>query len=330
MNTQIEMCERQKLDSAKLRVLNLSKCVAGCFLADDQFGGLYELFRFWKRTADNSIGNSPQGFKTIIEYYREFAELLLERLDELLKKQSDHVLDELFRHLGWLGERLFSKKDFENKPLMADHDYYTEYDVLFDCLLSLGGKYEYEHPGQYPLIYFDAIMVVFREAEKAFLVDRDNTDLKHILFDLPHTYYKFAERAIEAGNNNGAMLAAVNLSKALDELLENGLNKEAADLAGLLVKIGLLAVAQKDKLIEENFLRKDIDEWVIDKLEETKLGAVVSEQIKEAYIESVGVGAHDEVWRFIKRLGNKLGTNFGFMFDWSTGEDYPQDDPRRK
>jgi hypothetical protein len=35
-------------------------------------------------------------------------------------------------------------------------------------------------------------------------------------------------------------------------------------------------------------------------------------------------------WRFIKRAGVKLGTNFEMMFDPLTGEDYEEDDPRRR
>jgi hypothetical protein len=39
---------------------------------------------------------------------------------------------------------------------------------------------------------------------------------------------------------------------------------------------------------------------------------------------------HDSVWRFVKRAGVQLGTNFGMMFDPVTGEDYAKDDLRRQ
>lgn len=32
---------------------------------------------------------------------------------------------------------------------------------------------------------------------------------------------------------------------------------------------------------------------------------------------------------YIKTLDKRMKTNFGFMFDWETGELYPKDDPRR-
>jgi hypothetical protein len=39
---------------------------------------------------------------------------------------------------------------------------------------------------------------------------------------------------------------------------------------------------------------------------------------------------HKNRWGFIKRAGVKLGTNFGMMFDPVTGDDYAEDDPRRR
>jgi hypothetical protein len=38
----------------------------------------------------------------------------------------------------------------------------------------------------------------------------------------------------------------------------------------------------------------------------------------------------DSSWEFIVEMGKRLETNFGYMFDWETGETYPQDDPRRR
>lgn len=40
--------------------------------------------------------------------------------------------------------------------------------------------------------------------------------------------------------------------------------------------------------------------------------------------------SHDSRWEFTKKAGAQLGTNFGFMFDATTGEDYAKDDPRRR
>ena len=36
------------------------------------------------------------------------------------------------------------------------------------------------------------------------------------------------------------------------------------------------------------------------------------------------------VWTFITRFGKEYHSNFGFNFDWNTGETYAPDDPRRE
>ncbi len=53
----------------------------------------------------------------------------------------------------------------------------------------------------------------------------------------------------------------------------------------------------------------------------------VCTSVNDAYLHS---DYWESKWGFIIEMGKRLGTNFGFMFDWTTGETYPDDDPRRR
>ena len=319
MHAQIEMCERQKLESLKLKVLDTSKIIVNYFIESNHFTALLTMFNFWKKIADNAIGISSQIFRRIIGYYKEIGEIVFE-------KQKKEVLDEVFRDVGWLGERLLTKKRFEEKPLMFDRDYYTEYDELMECLLHFGYEYRDKHPELYPLIYFDAIDVVFLKLVQIFLNDKKNTEIKESLFDCVSVYYSFGEKAIIAGNSDGAALASMNLKKSYEKLKENNLIDEAKYTIGLLVRIGIVAAAYKDKLAKARFLHKELSEWIIEVVEKSEFKDTITHEVFEGYLNFIDMGSHDNLWKFITELGKRMKTNFGLRFDWKTGEKYPEDD----
>lgn len=320
MDAQLEMCDREKLSSAKLKILDTSKYVAGRFL-DSNNTSPNKIIRYWKTLADKAIGNSTPIFNRIIEHYYDIG-------GKAFEKNNKEVLEEVFRSLGWLGERLLSKTEPENKPIMIDYDYRTEYDELLNCLLSFRSKYD-EVPESYPLIYFDAVWVVILHLIRIY---KKNNDLKtrDNLLSCMYVYSSFSKNAIRVGNNRGAALGAIRLEEIFKKLKENSLPKEVEEAIRLFTEIGTRAREYKEKLEKVDFLEKHLDEWAMDILaSEPEFISAISWELKESLIKSSTEGNHDRIWSFITTLGRRMRTNFGFMFDWTTGKTYSEDDPRR-
>jgi len=327
LNTQIEMSNRQKITSLKLKVLDVSWQLAKNLQSKEYFYPLKKLINFWKLVADDEINNNQQVFKTIIGYYREIGKIALDN-------GQKETLDEVFRDIGWLGERLLSKKVPENKPLMIDDLYQTDFEFIFNVLLSFGYDYNYKKPNDYPLIYFDAVYVIFYRLMQIYLADKDkNLNIKNRIFDCLSSYHSFCIAAIEAKNSAGVALAITDLSKGYKELLKNNIRDIARDIIGLLVGIGAMTAGHKALSQNSgNFLGKSFDIYIMDILEENsdEFLSEISSEVHESHIRIDSGGDREEVWNFIKTLGKRLQTNFGFMFDWETGELYSEDDPRRR
>lgn len=179
--------------------------------------------------------------------------------------------------------------------------------------------YNHDHPTLYPLIYFDALYVVFRKLTqiREKLEDRK---LDEAIFDIADAYSSFAKRAIEANNASGAALAVLSVWRTYKELKEAGLDRIAHDVNKELVGTGILAAANKSKLGKNDLTSGYIHEWIIDQLSDSGEdieGEVVSSYIRYAFEIEYG---YDDAWAFIRTLGNRMRTNFGLNFDPSTGE----------
>jgi len=315
----LSMCDRQKLDSVKLTILETSEKIAHQVISAN-LTELDIMLTFWKEVADNALGKSREVFNKIIQLYRNFADYAFEKGIE----DNKNWLDEIFRHLGWLGERLISRHGIEEKPLMRDYQYFNEYDQLFEVLLTCSHEYNNKYPTSYPLIYFDFVDVILLQlvpvAKKT-----QSQRLKENIFSCLYVYSSFAEAAIPKGNSNGAALATARLKESYDKLVSEGLEESAKEAIGLLVIIGGMAARHKDKLQKVEFVRGGlIDQYIMDTIVTSPFRDKISYTIWEAYIRQ------DADWDFVLEMGKRLGTNFGFMFDWTTGELYPDDDPRRR
>jgi len=149
--------------------------------------------------------------------------------------------------------------------------------------------------------------------------------LKENIFSCLYVYSSFAEAAIPKSNSNGAALAIIHLKESYDKLVSEGLEESAKEAIGLLVIIGGIAAHHKDKLQKVDFLsRALIDQYIMDIVVTSPFRDKISYTIREAHIHQ------DADWDFVIEIGKRLETNFGFMFDWTTGESYPDDDPRRR
>jgi hypothetical protein len=120
-------------------------------------------------------------------------------------------------------------------------------------------------------------------------------------------------------------LAMGRLKDSYDKLVSENLEESAKEAIGLLTRIGGMAARHKDKLQKVEFVRGGlIDQYIMDTAVTSPFRDKISSTIREAY---TGL---DVDWDFVVEMGRRLQTNFGFMFDWTTGELYTKDDPRRR
>lgn len=329
----LEIAEKEGVESAKQEILKVSLSYATSLFSLGYYQELQEVESFWQSVADTSIGKSSKIFKNIVEYYWMLGVEVFDSLEEnpTIEKQGGRkdVLDSIFRNVGWLGERMLVKLPLEDSPLMSNYEYSTEYDALLNCLLGFSDIYNRSHPNLYPLIYFDALYVVFRKLVHIYK-QQEVRKLDDNIFDIAYAFSSFAEKAIKAKNASGAGLSVVRIWELYVELKRARLDKHAHDAIELLVGIGFLAAAYQNKLERVDFMSKQIHEWIIDKL--VSSGESVENAVMNSYIHSaieISDG-HDDAWGFITHLGKRMGTNFGFAFDPGTGEMYPDGDPRRR
>ena len=193
----LEACKKHNTQSLSPEFVRATRTVALAFM-NNHSHDVREILKGWKEQADAAIANSDRFlFKEIIQSYKEIAGIAFEQ-EKLSPKQRNDILDESFRNMGWLAERLLTKRGVEPKPIMHDTDYYDEFDALYDALFHFKYEYNSEAPNAYPLIFFDAIHVLFDrllEIYKSPTYKQRQTmgsyDLKNRLFDCADVYASF-------------------------------------------------------------------------------------------------------------------------------------------
>jgi hypothetical protein len=143
VSAELEVIEKEGLHSAALGSLRIIGDLAIQLLQDGHENALLKIMTYLKRAADDAIGIRKEIFIWVVKTYDTMGSLALEG-------GKKAPVDQTFRDLGWLGERLLDKKGIETKPVMHDIDYSTEYEELFNILLSFGSAYSSKHADAYP------------------------------------------------------------------------------------------------------------------------------------------------------------------------------------
>jgi hypothetical protein len=138
----------------------------------------------------------------------------------------------------------------------------------------------------------------------------------------------FVEPALRASNGDGAALAVLRLRECYEKCGENDVNDIAEDAVDRLVHVGAVGAALEDKASSSELLHEGISESVSQILTTSPFTNAITRAVREVFIKSYEYD-HNKVWEFILKLGAGMETNFGFMFDWTTGKTYSDDDPRR-
>src|SRR5690606_8110162 len=216
----LEIIDQFGLNSLRIKILGKTDQISGMLVVNRHDRALALLASFWKRIADKYMVGHPQVFTTVIKCFRNATESLAKN------DVQGEAVNGMFRDIGWLGEKLFLKESIiEEEPLMPDdHEQSNLFDDLMNMILGLEDIYTKLHPEWYPLVYFDAVDVVFiRLVEavqaKKFKLKNENTSI----FNLLWIYSSFAEAALLAGNSDGAALAAIRIKESIKKLHDTGL-----------------------------------------------------------------------------------------------------------
>jgi hypothetical protein len=319
---------KSELEIIQLKITKLIQNILLILIKNGSISEIKILLNFLKETGDKSIGKYPVVFIEVIEYYQSLADNGFEDIEG----KNKEWIEEIFRHIGWLGERLLTKTDIEQKPLMRDEQYSNEYDALINVLFSYGYKYNNKYPDKYPLIYFDAISVVFNQLVRIYKEKKDS-DIKNRLFDCVYAYSSFAVEAIDVGNTDGASLASMDLRTSYQQLMENGIIDVAKDTIQLIVQVAIKAIDGRSILKKSTTFGEAIEYSLKKTITSSPFTEKIKEEMFERYLKGSGkrieTGSRENVLDYIKELGREMETNFGFMFDWRTGEMYAENDPRR-
>lgn len=316
-----DIAEFVGLEIAKKPLLSASWQFGSALIRARESMGISEVFKFWRYVGDNAITRSPGIFKEVVSNYETLGEKLFDKkAHAFFNEQGFRATDELFRCLGWLGEQILIKQKRVEEPDMQNHEFSTEFGVLFTALLSFGYEYQTEWPADYPLIYFDALVVVARQLIK---IDPRSNEIGTIIYYIT----RFAIEGIRIKNSNGAGLAVIRIYGIYKELKAIDGNQEASNAFEPLIEIALCSAGYKGEPAE-SLGGVTIHDWIADKIDQS--GERVDNWVHNAYIHAGLEYDHDTVWAFLVKLGMRLRTNFGFMFDPTTGENYPDDHPLRK
>lgn len=312
----IEECKKEGTSRLSSSIYNFTNEIARLAVKKEELQGSRKVISFWKLEADKVLASDTRITTQLIKLHSDLGKELFS--DERDSSKSE-ILDEVFRSLGWLAERLLEKSGIETKPLMYDLDYETSYDAILEAILTFESDYS-KHPNAYPLIYFDAVSVMSLGLITEAIKNKDQSARRKIyenIFDCVFIYSNFALVAIKAGNGNGATLATMRLIEAFKDLKEKNnediLDKLARDVIGLMIEVAFTAAGQPSENMSSEFMREGIENRLFDVLSETspEYDRLFDEQIMEHYIRADRPRNYDAVKSFIKRLGDVRGSNFG-------------------
>ncbi len=316
IQTFLNLSEKHQFVIAKTKFLQVTRQIGEMTIRQNEHDEMKVLFNFWKNTGEISIVQNI--FNDVVKNYRAIADYLFE--NNLI--EGNEILSDIFKDLGWLGKCLLGKSEFEDKPLVwDDRDVISNFDVLFDTLLSYGDKYSNRYPKSYPLIFFDAIYGVF---DKLLILYKNHQKirLKESIFNCVFVYYSFGKASVSVQNEDGAALATMKLKQSYSETLEHKVFGIGEEIVDLFIRLGGCAADSDGKMGVKSFLYQPLEDYIIDCLSDKIPDFDYQKELEGGVVDVIlpGQGNYDARWNFIKKLGKTLQTNFGLNFDWHTGK----------
>jgi hypothetical protein len=318
LNLYIETCRRNDLNTLALDLVRSIKRITIALSKNTNSYEVKELLKILKENADSAINNEDRLlFREIIKSYQEIGDSALETENHAQDGYSS-IIDEVFRHLGWLAERLITTKGIEQKPMMHDDDYEDEFGILYNTLFHFDHKYSYDHADAYPLIFFDAVMVLFERMLDYYsslgkyeeLSEQRRPEIKDWLWSCGYVFASFGEKALEKGNGDGVSLSAIRLREVYRKANNTKNYKLAKDFIELIVQFAVKCGSSTKELKGKTLGSTKIPE----SLEEIILESPYRQEIRTAVFDSyIKVHGDDSVKKldYIKYLSKKMNDDFG-------------------
>ena len=214
--------------------------------------------------------------------------------------------------------------DIEEKPLMYDEDYYSEYDSIFNAILTYEYKLSRDFPKKDPLIYFDAVDVLSRKLIKKLKPNQTSGEIHDNFYSCCYCFFTFVEKAIKVNNSKSVALSIMRLKSLYNILVEKHQENLASEIVVLLVYIDVLLYKNSFQMGEWISQKNDLNTLIL----ESPFRKKIEYAINESYIKNISDSK--SLWDYLTSMGKKMNTNFGFMFDPVTGQTYSENDPRRR
>lgn len=328
LNIYIEACRKHDLNSLTLELIRSIKRITLALSKKTKANEVKELLKILKENADSAIKNEERLlFREIIKSYEEIGDSALVTENHSQSGYSN-IIDDVFRHLGWLAERLISANGIEEKPMMHDDDYEDEFGILYNTIFHFDHKYSYDYADAYPLIFFDAVHVLYDRMLDYYtslgineqIREQRRPEIKDWIWSCGYVFYSFAEKALEKGNGDGVSLACIRLGQVYRSAMDSKNYNVAKNFIELIVGLAIRCAASNQVLKGKTQGSLNI----IKTLEQTILQSPFKQEIKSAVFDSY-IKIHDDEsdkkFSYIKSLGKKMGSNFGLNFNFEIGDE---------
>ena len=243
-------------------------------------------------------------------------------------RTAKHVFDDVCRKIGWLGEKLILR-GIEDAPLMPSWSETKELNEVTEAIYKLTDAVCKTEVEKYPIILKDAIEVICQQ-----ILGRNEPDkFWEAMLHLLGCHRDLARNLINRESVNAPLYLWITLHFLKDVLGKYDLSQYRELRRAIFSRVGSLAQEaithnQPVSGVSVRSEPKDLAGMIMDFVVEVGEASDWSGEMTELLIKSNV--RHDEAWRFIKRAGVALRSNFGLMFDPTTGLDYAENDPRRR
>ena len=248
-----------------------------------------------------------------------------------MKNEAEsEVFDDVCRKVGWLGEKLILR-GVEDSPIMPSGNETEELGEITEGISKLSNAVCEGKTDKYPLILRDAIEVICDQALKK----NEPKKFEDTLLSLFGIHQGLAQHLIasESKNSEAYLWLVLNYFKQVLSTYDlSGYRELRMDIFSWVGGLARETIAHNQQVVQFWNRRisgaRDLQGLIISFMVE--MGAPDD---WDAAMLDVEIKSHQHVregWQFVKRAGTELHTNFGFMFDQDTGEDYAENDPRRR
>jgi len=306
VQSHLELCRETNFLIPKKAILDFTNKIARNLYNKNEFGSIVLILRLWRQEADTAINNSSLLFTHIIGLYKNFGEVVL------ADTSKTTLLDEVFRHLGWLSERLLEKVKIEVKPRMYGNGYNNNLDEFIGVLIHFGEEYKQKYLDKYPLVFYDAVIVFVEKMVELYVVadEKQKAVLRRSMSNCYWIFYEIAKEMVSCGNSDGAALSILRLNGLYKNFLEKDIKEEAEEVFRLLIYLYPVLLENREKLKRVDFLEKTHEEYIYEIMVSTPFRSTLESEIFEMYIKHSLGDKTGLIWSFIVKLGNELRTNF--------------------